>query len=35
MLAPGTRVQVEIADVDLLSLELRMQYRATLAAAAQ
>jgi exoribonuclease-2 len=33
MLAPGARVQVEISDIDLLSLELRVQYRATLAAA--
>ncbi len=33
MLAPGARVEVEISGIDLLSLELRVQYRATLAAA--
>jgi exoribonuclease-2 len=35
MLAPGARVEVEIGDIDLLSLDLRVQYRATLAAALQ
>jgi exoribonuclease-2 len=35
ILAPGSRVQVEISDVDLLSLEVRVQYRATAPAAAQ
>ncbi|HEY7759629.1 MAG TPA: RNB domain-containing ribonuclease [Burkholderiales bacterium] len=33
LLAPGSRVQVEISDIDLLSLELRVQYRATMPAA--
>ena len=33
LLAPGSRVQVEISDIDLLSLELRVQYRGTLEAA--
>jgi exoribonuclease-2 len=33
LLAPGSRVQVEISDIDLLSLDLRVQYRGTLEAA--
>ena len=32
LLTPGSRVQVEISDIDLLSLELRVQYRATVPA---